>query len=72
MINGQVNLYDAVRRQVDFKIGPKEYKLRKDRILPTLIVRPRGWHLEEKHVTIDGEPIPLPVDLGFQHRACAT
>ncbi|KAI0172669.1 malate synthase, glyoxysomal [Hypoxylon sp. FL1284] len=57
MINGQVNLYDATRRQVDFKQGPKEYKLRKDRVLPTLIVRPRGWHLEEKHVTVDGEPI---------------
>ncbi|TGO51523.1 hypothetical protein BOTNAR_0353g00150 [Botryotinia narcissicola] len=57
MINGQVNLYDAVRRQVDFKIGEKEYKLRTDRTLPTLIVRPRGWHLEEKHFTEDGEPI---------------
>ncbi|KAI1779088.1 malate synthase, glyoxysomal [Hypoxylon cercidicola] len=57
MINGQVNLYDAVRRQVDFKQGPKDYKLRKDRVLPTLIVRPRGWHLDEKHVTVDGEPI---------------
>ncbi|KAL8326200.1 hypothetical protein RB597_009155 [Gaeumannomyces tritici] len=57
MINGQVNLYDAVRRQVDFKQGSKEYKLRTDRTLPTLIVRPRGWHLEEKHVTVDGEPI---------------
>ncbi|KAI0850845.1 malate synthase, glyoxysomal [Daldinia vernicosa] len=57
MINGQVNLYDAVRRQVDFKQGAKEYKLRTDRVLPTLIVRPRGWHLDEKHVTVDGEPI---------------
>ncbi|KAH6628607.1 malate synthase [Chaetomium tenue] len=57
MINGQVNLYDAVRRQVDFKQGAKEYKLRTDRPLPTLIVRPRGWHLEEKHVTVDGEPM---------------
>ncbi|KAH6630175.1 malate synthase [Chaetomium sp. MPI-SDFR-AT-0129] len=57
MVNGQVNLYDAVRRQVDFKQGPKEYKLRTDRTLPTLIVRPRGWHLEEKHVTVDGEPM---------------
>lgn len=57
MINGQVNLYDAVRRQLQFKQGPKEYKLRSDRILPTLIVRPRGWHLEEKHITIDGEPM---------------
>lgn len=57
MINGQVNLYDANRRQVDFKQGQKEYKLRTDKKLPTLIVRPRGWHLVEKHVTIDGEPI---------------
>ncbi|QPG97393.1 Malate synthase, glyoxysomal [Epichloe festucae Fl1] len=57
MINGQVNLYDANRRQVDFKQGQKEYKLRTDKKLPTLIVRPRGWHLEEKHVTVDGEPI---------------
>ncbi|KAI9737947.1 MAG: hypothetical protein M1834_009317 [Cirrosporium novae-zelandiae] len=57
MINGQVNLYDAIRRQIDFKQGPKDYKLRTDRVLPTLIVRPRGWHLEEKHFTVDGEPI---------------
>src|SRR5271154_4063063 len=57
MINGQVNLYDAIRKQVDFKQGEKEYKLRTDRVLPTLIVRPRGWHLEEKHFTVDGEPI---------------
>jgi len=57
MINGQVNLYDAVRRQVDFSIGDKEYKLRTDRVLPTLIARARGWHLEEKHFTVDGEPI---------------
>ncbi|KAF3941677.1 hypothetical protein ABW19_dt0208377 [Dactylella cylindrospora] len=57
MVNGQVNLYDAIRRQVDFKLGGKEYKLRSDRRLPTLIVRPRGWHLEEKHFVVDGEPV---------------
>ena len=57
MINGQVNLYDAIRRQVDFKQGEKWYKLRTDRVLPTLIARARGWHLEEKHFTVDGEPI---------------
>ncbi|KAL8693864.1 MAG: hypothetical protein Q9218_001373 [Villophora microphyllina] len=57
MINGQVNLYDAIRKQVDFKQGEKEYKLRNDRTLPTLIARARGWHLEEKHLTVDGEPI---------------
>ncbi|KAL8701307.1 MAG: hypothetical protein Q9201_004978 [Fulgogasparrea decipioides] len=57
MINGQVNLFDAIRKLVDFKQGEKEYKLRTDRILPTLIARARGWHLEEKHFTVDGEPI---------------
>ncbi|KAK0729776.1 malate synthase [Lasiosphaeris hirsuta] len=72
MVNGQVNLYDAVRRQVDFKQGPKEYKLRTDRTLPTLIVRPRGWHLEEKHVTVDGEPMSgslFDFGLYFYHNA---
>lgn len=57
MINGQVNLYDAIRKQVDFKQGEKEYKLRTDRVLPTLIARARGWHLEEKHFVVDGQPM---------------
>ncbi|KAA8899417.1 malate synthase [Sphaerosporella brunnea] len=57
MVNGQINLYDAIRRQIDFNLGGKDYKLRTDRPLPTLIVRPRGWHLEEKHFTVDGQPI---------------
>ncbi|KAI9804979.1 MAG: hypothetical protein M1833_006282 [Piccolia ochrophora] len=57
MINGQVNLYDAIRKQVDFKQGEKEYKLRTDRTVPTLIARARGWHLDEQHFTVDGEPI---------------
>jgi malate synthase len=50
-------LYDAIRRQIDFKQGDKWYKLRTDRKLPTLIARSRGWHLDEKHFTVDGEPI---------------
>ena len=57
MINGQLNLYDAIRGQIDFKQGEKDYKLRTDRVLPTLICRSRGWHLEEKHFTVDGQPI---------------
>ncbi|KIV85245.1 malate synthase, glyoxysomal [Exophiala sideris] len=56
-VSGQVNLYDAIRKQIDFKQGEKDYKLRTDRVLPTLIARSRGWHLEEKHFTVDGEPI---------------
>ena len=56
MIGGQINLRDAARRQIDFtdpKSG-KTYAL-KDRIA-TLLVRPRGWHLDEKHILIDGKP----------------
>ncbi|RKF62510.1 Malate synthase, glyoxysomal [Golovinomyces cichoracearum] len=57
MINGQVNLYDAIRRKIYLKQGQKEYTLRTDRTLPTLIVRPRGWHLDEKHIIIGEEAI---------------
>ena len=57
MIEGQFNLADAVRRQIDF-VDPnngRTYKLN-DKIA-TLFVRPRGWHLLEKHVTVDGKPM---------------
>ncbi|MCW5850027.1 MAG: malate synthase A [Anaerolineae bacterium] len=56
LIDGQANLYDAVRREIEF-ISPEgqEYSL-KDQTA-TLAVRPRGWHLPEKHVLIDGQPI---------------
>ena len=72
MINGQVNLYDAVRKQIDFRQGEKEYKLRTDRMVPTLIARSRGWHMVEKHFTIGGEPISASLfDFGlyFFHNA---
>lgn len=55
-IGGQGHLYDAVRRQIDF-VSPegKAYKL--NPVTATLIVRPRGWHLDEAHVELDGKPI---------------
>ena len=51
VITGQVNLYDAIRRQVDFKLNGKDYKLRTDRALPTLIVRyvPRSLPHHHRH-----------------------
>lgn len=57
MLAGQVNLYGAVRRTLSFSASPggKTYRLGDN--LATLLVRPRGWHLEEKHVLIGGEPI---------------
>ncbi|KAK9480995.1 malate synthase [Lipomyces japonicus] len=75
VISGQVNLYDAIRKQIDFRLpnGGKEYKLRTDKPqLPTLIVRPRGWHLEEKHFLVDNQPISASIfDFGlfFYHNA---
>ncbi|WP_179403689.1 malate synthase A [Burkholderia guangdongensis] len=52
-IDGQINLKDAVRRTISLEQNGKSYKLH-DRTA-TLIVRPRGWHLDEKHVTVDGQ-----------------
>jgi malate synthase len=54
-ITGQVNLVDAVRRRITFEQAGKTYKLN-DKVA-TLVVRPRGWHLDEKHVLVDGERV---------------
>jgi malate synthase len=55
MIGGQLNLKDALDRTIDFTSGEgKAYALRPDDELATIVVRPRGWHLEEKHILIDG------------------
>ncbi|HEX7829350.1 MAG TPA: malate synthase A [Thermoanaerobaculia bacterium] len=54
-IAGQLNLHDAVRRTITFDSGTKSYKLNDK--TATLLVRPRGWHLVDEHVTIDGEPV---------------
>ena len=56
MVSGQANLIDAVRRNIDFTSPEgKRYTLNTD--LATMIVRPRGWHLLEKHFLVDGKPI---------------
>src|SRR3954462_2517511 len=55
MIDGQLNLRDAVRRTISFEQGGRQYQL-KDKTA-VLIPRPRGWPLDEKHVTVDGKPI---------------
>ena len=57
-LDGQVNLRDAINRRVDFKASNgKQYKLRPVHELATLIVRPRGWHLNEESFLVDGKPI---------------
>ena len=56
MIGGQLNLKDALDRTIDFTSDEgKSYRLRPDDELATIVVRPRGWHLPEKHLLIDGE-----------------
>jgi malate synthase len=71
ILEGQVNLYDAVRRQIDFEQADgKRYELNEH--VAVLKVRPRGWHLHEKHILIDGEPASASmVDFGlfFFHNA---
>lgn len=58
LLQGQVNLQDAVRLELSFRSEEgKEYRLQGDRPLATLVVRPRGWHLPEKHLSFAGEPI---------------
>ena len=54
-MDGQKNLMDAVRREIRMKQGEKEYKLKEK--VATLMVRPRGWHLVESHLLVDGEPV---------------
>src|SRR5690349_5341907 len=55
MITGQLNLKDALDRTIDYTSAEgKDYALRPDDELATIVVRPRGWHLDEKHIVIDG------------------
>ncbi|KAL6783883.1 MAS1A [Auxenochlorella protothecoides x Auxenochlorella symbiontica] len=72
MISGQVNLRDAVRRTISMAAAGKTYRLKPE--VATMIIRPRGWHLWEKHVSVDGAPVPGGVfdfALFFFHNARA-
>lgn len=72
-IQGQINLYDAVRRQIEYTSPEgKQYRLKDETAV--LIVRPRGWHLPEKHMLVHGKPIPgalFDFGLYFFHNAKA-
>jgi len=54
-ITGHINLIDAVRRTISLEQGGKSYTLNDK--TATLLVRPRGWHLDEKHVLVDGQRV---------------
>ncbi|NML51305.1 malate synthase A [Streptomyces sp. R302] len=74
VVLGQVNLIDAYTRNIDFtdaRTG-KSYALGPAEELATVVMRPRGWHLEERHLTFEGRPVPgALVDFGlyFFHNA---
>lgn len=55
-IQGQINVRDAVNRTIEYA-SPEGKQYRLNEKIATLLVRPRGWHLPEKHVWIDGKPI---------------
>jgi malate synthase len=58
VVGGQLTLHDAVRRRLSFTSPEgKEYRLRDDGPLAVLVVRPRGWHLDEQHLLLDGRPV---------------
>lgn len=74
VVLGQLNLMDAYNRAIDFtdpKSG-KSYALKPAEELATVVTRPRGWHLDERHLQLDGTPVPgALVDFGlyFFHNA---
>jgi malate synthase len=55
LVEGQQNLIDANERTISLDTGEKSYSLRDE--VATLLVRPRGWHLPERHLLVDGEPV---------------
>ncbi|MET0422773.1 MAG: malate synthase A [Actinoplanes sp.] len=71
VVDGQQNLYDAIRRTITLSTPAKTYELN-DGPYPTIVVRPRGWHLDERHLPVDDEPaVGALVDFGlyFFHNA---
>ncbi|MEU1054421.1 malate synthase A [Streptomyces sp. NPDC005876] len=74
VVLGQLNLIDAYTRNIDFTDprSGKSYALKADGELATVVMRPRGWHLNERHLRLDGTPVPgALVDFGlyFFHNA---
>jgi malate synthase len=64
VLDGQRNLMEAVRGTLSLDVGGRSYRLEPQRA--TLVVRPRGWHLEERHLLLDGSPVSASlVDFGL-------
>jgi malate synthase len=70
VIGGQLNLLDAVLRRIDFT-DPRGRRYELGEQLATIVVRPRGWHLVEKHIVVDGRAISASlVDFGLYLLHC--
>jgi malate synthase len=70
VVEGQRNVRDAVRREISLETPDKTYRLNEQ--TATLLVRPRGWHLPERHALLDGEPVSASLfdfGLAFFHNA---
>ena len=70
VVTGQWAVHEAVRRRLTFETDEKAYALNPQ--IGTLVIRPRGWHLEEAHLLVDGEPISASLfdfGLAFFHNA---
>ncbi|MFD2421295.1 malate synthase A [Amycolatopsis pigmentata] len=66
VVAGQVNLHDAIRGTIELDSGGKHYALRDDVEHATIVVRPRGWHLDERNITFDGrKAVGALVDFGL-------
>jgi malate synthase len=69
VVDGQGNLVDAVARTISLDTGAKQYSLNEE--TATLVVRPRGWHLVEKHAVLDGAPVSASLfDFGLYAFHC--
>jgi malate synthase len=55
VLDGQRNVHDAVRRTIELDTAEKSYRLNDE--IATLVIRPRGWHLLERHHLVDGQPV---------------
>ncbi|OEU91629.1 malate synthase [Streptomyces abyssalis] len=74
VVGGQLNLISAYERTIDFtdENSGKSYALGPAESMPAVVMRPRGWHLDERHLRVDGEQVPgALVDFGlyFFHNA---
>jgi malate synthase len=67
VVSGQVNLYDAIRESIEYTSPDgKRYAIDAGAALPTIVMRPRGWHLDERHIVVDGKPaVGALVDFGL-------